>query len=201
MLLLSYVTLMERKTMEYVVPIKDISKINTMKNILEASSLRDFVLFVIGINTGIKAQDLLNLKVEDVWNGHKSKEFLYILDEKTAEVRAHYLNNQVDSALGKYLNNSNLKQKDYLFKSKKNEKPITRQQAYRIINYAAKSAGIEEKVGLHTVRKTFGYHAYRKGVAISILMNMFHHNSRAETLNYIGITEEEKKQVKVDVNL
>jgi site-specific recombinase XerD len=192
---------MERKNMEYVVPIKDISKIKTMKKILEASSLRDFVLFVIGINTGINAQDLLNLTVEDVWDGHKTKEFLYIRDEKTAEVRAHYLNNQVHNALGKYFKNHDLKQNDYLFKSKRNEKPITRQQAYRIINDAAKKAGIVDKVGLHSVRKTFGYHAYRKGVTISILMNMFHHNSRAETLHYIGITEEEKKQVKVDVNL
>ena len=187
--------------MEYVVPIKDISKIKTMKKILESSSLRDFVLFVIGINTGINAQDLLNLTVEDVWDGHKAKEFLYIRDEKTTEVRAHYLNNQVHIALGKYFKNHDFKQNDYLFKSKRNEKPITRQQAYRIINDAAKKAGIEDKVGLHSVRKTFGYHAYRKGVTISILMNMFHHNSRAETLQYIGITEEEKKQVKVDVNL
>ncbi|WP_042149857.1 tyrosine-type recombinase/integrase [Paucisalibacillus sp. EB02] len=187
--------------MEYVVPIKDISKINAMKNILEASSLRDFVLFVLGINTGISAQVLLNLKVEDIWDGKKTNEFLYVHDEKTSEVRAHFLNNQVHSALDKYLGKYHLDQNDFLFKSKKNEKPITRQQAYRIINHAAKKAGIEEKVGLHSIRKTFGYHAYRKGVTISILMNMFHHNSRTETLNYIGITDEEKNQVRVDVNL
>ncbi|WP_096273292.1 tyrosine-type recombinase/integrase [Paucisalibacillus globulus] len=187
--------------MEFVVPIKDISKINAMKNILESSSLRDFVLFVIGINTGISAQVLLNLKVEDVWDGQKTKEFLYVRDEKTSEVSEHFLNNQVHSALDKYLEKYKLEQKDFLFKSKKNEKPITRQQAYRIINNAAKKAGIEEKVGLHSIRKTFGYHAYRKGVTISILMKMFHHNSRTETLNYIGITTEEKNQVRVDVNL
>jgi site-specific recombinase XerD len=187
--------------MEYVVPIKDISKIKTMKKILEASSLRDYVLFVIGINTGIKAQDLLLLKVEEVWDGKHAREFLYIQDEKTNETISFYLNSQIHRALEKYLRDSQLKQTDYLFKSKKNDKPITRQQAYRVINHAAKIAGIEEKIGLITLRKTFGYHAYIKGVAISILMNMFRHNSRSETLHYIGITESEKKQVKVDVNL
>ncbi|GGA72782.1 tyrosine-type recombinase/integrase [Ornithinibacillus halotolerans] len=187
--------------MEYVVPIKDISKINDMKNILEKSSLRDYLLFVIGINTGLNPQDLLFLKVEDVWNGENIKEFLHIVDTKTGDTKLHYLNNQVYKALNKYVKSNKINQSDYLFKSTRNEKPITRQQAYRIIKSAAVQAGVEGNTGLHTMRKTFGYHAYRKGVAISILMNMFHHNSRQETLKYIGITEEEKNLVKVDVNL
>ncbi|WP_047985524.1 tyrosine-type recombinase/integrase [Ornithinibacillus californiensis] len=187
--------------MEYVVPIKDISKINAMKDILEKSSLRDYVLFVIGINTGIQSQNLLLLKVEDVWDGDGPREYLTIQDEKTGNVQKHYLNSRVRIALERYIRSSDLKQTDYLFKSTRNDKPITRQQAYRIINVAAKEAGIEGNVGTHTLRKTFGYHAYRKGVAISILMHMFHHNSRSETLKYIGITEEEKSAVKVDVNL
>ena len=187
--------------MEYVVPIKDISKINKMKSILEESSLRDYALFVIGINTGIQAQHLLLLKVSDVWNGKTVHEFLCIKDEKTNEKTDHYLNKNVQLALKKYLKNSNLSQNDYLFKSTRDDKPISRQQAYRIINLAAKKAGIEGKIGTHTMRKTFGYHAFRKGVAISILMKIFHHHSSSETLKYIGITEGEKKQVRVDVNL
>ncbi|WP_010094046.1 tyrosine-type recombinase/integrase [Ornithinibacillus scapharcae] len=187
--------------MEYVVPIKDVSKINKMKNILKASSLRDYVMFVVGINTGIKGQDLLELRVEDVWDGQQAKEFLYVQDEKTGETQAYYLNSKVQSSLASYLGDGHLTQTDYLFISKKNNKPITRQQAYRVINQAAKAAGVEGKIGIITLRKTFGYHAYRKGVAISILMTLFHHNSRTETLKYIGITEEEKRLIKVDVNL
>lgn len=187
--------------MEYVVPIKELEKINKMKEILERSSRRDYTLFVIGINTGINAQDLLSLKVEEVWDGDQPKEFLFLRDEKSKGLKGHYLNSRVQEALQNYLPYSQLKAGDYLFKSKKNDKPITRQQAYRIINHAAKAAGIEEKIGTHTMRKTFGYHAYQKGVAISILMSIFHHNSRKETLKYIGISEEEKKLVKVDVNL
>jgi site-specific recombinase XerD len=187
--------------MEYVVPIKDTAKINVIKRILKESSLRDFVLFVIGINTGIRVQDLLLLKVENVWDGKKPKEFLYILDGKTGDTTGHYLNGKVQTALEKYLSTTTLQQTEYLFKSKKNNLPITRQQAYRVIKQAALEAGVQGKIGTHTLRKTFGYHAYRKGVAISILMSIFHHHSRKETLNYIGITEEEKRLVKVDVNL
>jgi len=104
-------------------------------------------------------------------------------------------------ALNNYLANVNLKDDDYLFKSKKNNLPITRQQAYRIINHAAKEVGISGKIGTHTLRKTFGYHAYRKGIAISILMAIYNHQSPAETLRYIGIERNEKQLIKLDVNL
>ncbi|WP_062105408.1 tyrosine-type recombinase/integrase [Bacillus niameyensis] len=187
--------------MEYVVPVKDIEKINAIKRILKKASLRDYVLFVLGINTGIKIQDLLVLKVENVWDGNQGKEFLIVPDRKSGEQNTFYLNNRIQIALERYLKNSELKQSDYLFKSKRNEKPVTRQQAYRIINSAAKEAGVEGKIGMHTLRKTFGYHAYRKGVAISILMAIFHHKSRSETLKYIDVTKAEKRVIKVDVNL
>lgn len=187
--------------MEYVVPIKDIRKINEMKNILKKSSKRDYCLFVLGINTGIKAQDLLTLKVKDVWENENPKEFLTIKNKKSGALVAHYLNVRVHEALHLYLDNGNLLPEDFLFRSSRDTQPITRQQAYRIINHAAREVGLDGNIGTHTLRKTFGYHAYRKGVAISILMSLFHHHSRSETLKYIGITEEEKNLIKVDVNL
>ena len=52
--------------MEYVDPIRDINKINAIKRNLQQKSPRDFLLFVIGINTGIRVSDLLSLKVGDV---------------------------------------------------------------------------------------------------------------------------------------
>jgi len=187
--------------MEYVVPIKDINKIEEIKNILRKSSKRDYCLFVLGINTGIKAQDLLTLKVEDVWENKNPKEFLCIKDRKTGELVPYYLNIRVHEALYYYLYDGKLMSEDFLFRSTRDNQPITRQQAYRIINHAAREVGLQGNIGTHTLRKTFGYHAYRKGVAISILMSLFHHTSRSETLKYIGITEEEKNLIKVDVNL
>ncbi|MEK6455292.1 tyrosine-type recombinase/integrase [Caldifermentibacillus hisashii] len=187
--------------MEYVNPIKKIEKIQAMKKVLRQSSLRDLLLFVIGINTGIKVHDLLYLTVKDVWDGSQTREFLYLKDEKNGEVKAFYLNSKVREVLRDYLASNQLQPDDFLFKSKKNNQPITRQQAYRIINLAAKEVGIQEKIGTHTLRKTFGYHAYRKGVAISILKNIFNQHSTAETLKYIGIDKNEQKLIKVDVNL
>ena len=183
------------------IPLKKVDQINAIKIILQKQSYRDLLLFSLGINTGISISDLLSLKVEDVWTDTEVKEFLIIHDEKSGKTQEFYLNNQVKRVLENYFAYSNLVQSDYLFKSKKNNLPITRQQAYRIINQAAKVAGIEGKIGTHTLRKTFGYHAYRKGIAISILMSILHHQSPTETLNYIGIDKNEKHLIRVDVNL
>jgi site-specific recombinase XerD len=187
---------------EYVDPIRYVEQIDAMKDILQKHSQRDLLFFVLGINTGMKISDLLSLKVEDVWDGTKMKEFLFISDDRSGKKQAYYLNNRVNMVLDTYLNQIKYNSSsDYLFKSKKNDQPITRQQAYRIIHNAAMEAGVTGNIGTHTLRKTFGYHALQKGIAISILMSVYHHQSPAETLRYIGIEKYEKHLIKVDVNL
>lgn len=60
---------------------------------------------------------------------------------------------------------------------------------------------ISGEIGTHSLRKTFGYHAYNDGVSLELLMQIFNHSSRRETLPYIGITEDEKKEVYLRSNL
>ncbi|MGI6453024.1 MAG: tyrosine-type recombinase/integrase [Syntrophomonadaceae bacterium] len=187
--------------MEYVNPIKDVELINKIKDSLKHKSLRDFLLFVFGINTGIRTCDLLNLKVSDVWDGDQAKEFLLIVEDGHHKEKTFYLNNNVRKAINDYISASHLTNNDFLFKSKNYDKPISRQQAYRIINNAAKEVGIPGEIGTHTIRKTFGYHAYYKGIAISILRSIFGHSCPSETLRYLGINAEQEQPIKVDVNL
>ena len=106
--------------MEFVDPIRDIKHIDAMKGILLQHSQRDLLFFVLGINTGIKISDLLFLKVEDVWDGTKMKEFLLINNEQGEEKQAYYLNNRVNIVLHTYLEQGEFEHDDYLFKSKKN---------------------------------------------------------------------------------
>lgn len=187
--------------MEYVVPIKDIESINRIKSILWKKSKRDYLLFVFGINTGIRISDLLNLQVKDVWDGEKAVDFLCIPKSEKRKEQAIFINTNVRKALTSYLSEKKMDHDTYLFHSNNKTQPITRQQAYRIINQAAKEIGLQEKIGTHTIRKTFGYHAYRKGIAISILKSIFCHTSSSETLKYIGIDKKNDHPIKVDVNL
>lgn len=187
--------------MEFVEAIKDRRKIKEIKKLLLNRSKRDFLLFTLGINTGIKISDLLNIKKHEIMDtNNEIKEFLNLSDAK--QERFVYLNKQVKEAINSYLTTVPfLFNDDYLFKSQKGDFPISRQQAYRIINSVAKEVGIESKIGTHTLRKTFGYHAYRGGIAISLLQRIFNHSSKGETLKYIGIQKDEEIMTKIDVNL
>ncbi|WBL16036.1 tyrosine-type recombinase/integrase [Sutcliffiella sp. NC1] len=183
--------------MKYVEAIKKIEDIQAIKQFLKNQSLRDYLLFVMGINTGLRISELLCLRWEDVLdNDGDVKEFLQL-----PNLPPIYLNQQVQISISEYLNNELPNQDHFIFQSKKLSGPISRQQAYRIINSAAKEVGIPDKIGTHTLRKTYGYHAFNKGIAISLLQKIFNHTSSSETLRYLGITKCKDSPVKIDVNL
>ena len=170
--------------MEVVQPIRSKETIAQFKNILLHRSYRDYILFVIGINTGLRISDILQLKVEDVKGTH-----IVITEKKTNKHKRFYINGQLRKELSKYIEGMN--DNDYLFPSRKGDKPITRVQAYRILNDVAEKLGIDE-VGTHTLRKTFGYWHYQQYKDVAILQDIFNHSSPSVTLRYIGITDDIK---------
>lgn len=188
--------------MEFVEPFRDLKQISTIKNFLRNNSARDFLLFVVGINTGLKINELLELKVSDVLDGDGNiKSFYLAKSDDLEQGRDIYLNAKVKSALNDYLLHAKLTTTDYLFLSTKNNNAISRQQAHRIIHDAVNSLDIKGKFGAGSMRKTFGFHAYKKGVSISIIQKYFHHATSAETYKYLGITKDEMNPPIIDVNL
>jgi site-specific recombinase XerD len=185
--------------MEFVEPIREVEKIRSMKLYLRKRSKRDFLLFVLGINTGLRINQMLELLCSDVFDNGSPSDFLFIKNKDRIE--EVYLNKKVQQAVSSYLRQTNLNPDDFLFRSSNKRSPITRQQAYRIINQAAFEAGIFDKIGTHTLRKTFGYHAYKQGIAVSLLQRRFNHETRAATLRYIGINDEKNELPLIDVNL
>ncbi|MFC0558863.1 tyrosine-type recombinase/integrase [Halalkalibacter alkalisediminis] len=185
--------------MEFVEPIRQVEKIRLMKRYLRKRSKRDFLLFVLGINTGLRISQMLELQYSDVINENVPRDYLIIINKSQKE--NIHLNHKVKQAILSYIRQGKFKQDDYLFQSSNKKAPITRQQAYRIINQAAIEAGISDKIGTHTLRKTFGYHGYKQGVAISLLQRRFNHETRGATLRYIGINDEKIEPPHIDVNL
>ena len=55
----------------------------------------------------------------------------------------------------------------------------------------ARKAGIQERIGCHTLRKTFEYHYYKMTGDVVSLQRILCHSSRRETLLYIGVIQEE----------
>ena len=69
-----------------------------------------------------------------------------------------------------------------------NRQAISRQQAHNDIHEIARICGITQRVGCHTMRKTFGYHYYQKTKDVALLQEWFYHSSPATTLIYIGVS-------------
>ena len=201
--------------MKSVEPIRDTKTIKNMRAILKSQSIRNELLFILGINVGLRISDILKLKVKDLTklNTKAPKDYVIITEIKTRKTKKFYIGDIVKKVIENYMKeNSNPGFDTYIFLSRKGiNMPITRQQAYRIINNAAESLGIVERndqgnlihgeIGTHTLRKTFGYHSFQNGTSLELLMDLFNHSSKTQTLRYIGITEEQKKDVYLKSNL
>lgn len=202
--------------MNSVEPIRDIKLIKNMRSVLKGQSIRNELLFILGINVGLRISDILKLKVSDLVNSNKKtiKEYVTIVETKTNKTKKFYIGDTVSKVIDTYLKEyPELDQESYIFVSRKGtNQPITRQQAYLILNNAAEVIGIIERdsktnriikgeIGTHTLRKTFGYHAYQSGTSLELLMDIFNHSSKSQTLKYIGITEDQKKEVYLQSNL
>ena len=188
--------------MHFVEPIRDRNKIAAIKKVLSGNS-RNLLFFTLGINSALRVSDLLNLEVRDIVDENgRIRECLEVKEKKTGKTKKFELNKSVLKAIRHFLAGEKLNPFDYLFQSREGEnRPITRQQAHRIIVDAARTVGIQDRVGTHTLRKTFGYHALKSGVSLPLLQWMLNHSSQAITLTYVGFTEDDANKVIRNLNL
>ena len=180
-------------------PLKNKNQIDKMKKVLK-SNPRDYCLFVLGINIGLRISDLLNLKISDVTDGEKIKKVITIKEIKTKKTKTFQINKNASNAINEYLTSlDDYSTEWYLFRSRKGDnKAISRVQAWQILNDAADFVGIKDRIGTHSLRKTFGYWAYKQGIDITLLQKIFNHSAPSVTLRYIGITQDEINDVYIN---
>jgi len=170
--------------LELVQPIRDRSQIEEMKNELRKKGSRDYLLFYVGINTGLRISDILSLRVCDV----KDRSHIILTEQKTDKVKRFKINTELKQELDIYIRT--MEPDEFLFQSRKGSNiSISRVQAYRILNTAAVKIGLSE-IGTHTLRKTFGYHFYQQFKDVALLQELFNHSSPSVTLRYIGINQD-----------
>jgi len=147
------------------------------------------------------------MKVGDVMDekGRIAKEY-YVREKKTRKKKKITFSPNVRKTIEDYLRGYKGFLSRPLFLSAKktkngDDRAISREQAWKILSGAAKRIGITESIGTHTLRKTFGYHAYHSGVPIEYLQELFNHVEPRVTLRYIGIMQEELDDIYLKLNL
>jgi len=172
-------------------PIRDLKDIKLIKKIL-IERPRDFALFVLGINTNLRASDLLRIRVGDV-RYLKPGEYFTLREKKTLKLRSITINKAVFDAIRQLLEDEqNVVDGDYLFRSRKKQSASGGMLTVSYLNSLVKSwcreINLRGNYGSHTLRKTFGYiHRTVFGTDIPTLMEMFNHSSQRQTLTYLGI--------------
>lgn len=169
--------------MNVVEPIRSKKDLRKIEEILAKQNYRNLLMFTLGTNCGLRISDILNLDVKDV----RDKNYISIIEKKTGKSKRFPINSKLMPMFDKFTKGRNTNEP--LFLSVFNNR-MERTQCYRIINDACKIAGIDCKIGTHTLRKTFGYHHYKKYKDIAMLQKIFNHSTPFVTLRYIGIDQD-----------
>jgi len=190
-------------------PIRDKELLKKFKDFYKETepNCRNYTIIILGLNTALRINDILCLTCSDVFHNGKVKEHITVKEKKTGKMNQLLLNNEVRLALIKYY--KTLKETDmykkgnpYLFPSPRIEnKPLSRYQAYRMIRMAATAAGLEEHISCHSLRKTFGYHAWKQGKDPVVIMTIFNHSSFSITKRYLCIEQDDKDAVFRDIKI
>lgn len=191
---------------EEVFPIKKPEEIQAMgKWLRENAGAKYFVAFVLGINLGLRANELLALTWGDVLDDGGTIRYsadvedvsdrISVYQSKTGKTRRLYLNSACVEVLTWYRQqNTSVRPSEPLFPSRKGGGILTVDALRKVLKRAAAACGIKQNIGTHTLRKTFGYFQYTQHPEnLHLLQQMFGHSSESITLRYIGIMEENRK--------
>lgn len=206
-----------KKTSHTSVAIKDVSVIdsittefeNRIKNsttlIKENEKRRDLLIFILGINIGLRAGDLLALKYEDALNKKDEiRNMIEIFEQKTGKKKEFFINKTAESALMNFIEKTNPNLNGYIFKSREGGHLTVRSYG-KTLKSVTEACDIEERMRTHTMRKTFAYQQLQAhkddSEFVMELCALLNHSSLTATQHYVGVDTEQRKQYFDDVNL
>ena len=173
-------------------PIRDLNDLRALSDyFLRRDEFRNNAMLIVGVHTALRITDLLRLRWSDVYDERLEafRPHITLTEQKTGKRKCIALNDEAIAALEQCLLGRESK---YIFAGRKGNRPISRSQAWRIIKDAAVAVGLTDLISCHSLRKTWGYHAWVSG-AISpvIIMEIYNHSSYEVTKRYLGIEQDE----------
>jgi integrase len=171
-------------------PIRKIKDIKAISK-LTTDSPRDHLLFIMGINNGLRAGDLVKLMVKDVQH-MKIGDTLTIKESKTGKDNILVVNKTVYKALRNYFDRVQPDDDAFLFASRKGNGHIQSQAVSKLVKKWTKAINLRGNYGAHTLRKTWGYiQRTMHGVGFEIICKRYNHSNPSITMRYLGIQDKE----------
>ncbi|MDU1414806.1 MAG: tyrosine-type recombinase/integrase [Clostridium sp.] len=187
-------------------PIKNNKKLSSIQEYLREKNPRDYIIFAIGLRTGYRTQDIVDLRIKDIKKALSDGRF--VIKEKkrfrnyktrkekkrkgyTGEAKPRVVEFSKKDNLYKVLSKfvEGKPNYDYAFKSRKGDH-IKVDSFARNLKVAGEHFGIYN-LGAHTPRKTYGYNMYiNSGKDVVVVKKALGHSSIDITERYIGVEEE-----------
>ncbi len=171
-------------------PIKSKKTLTKLEMLLKAKSDRDYVIWVLGTNTGLRVGDIVGLKVKDV-----EGDVVTLKEQKTGKHKVVRLTNKLKATLKNYIAKYGLKSNQNLFSSRQNSS-VSIRQVQRVIKAMAKKLNVAENINSHSMRKTYAYNLYTnagkkyKGMELMLTMKALNHSNEGMTLKYLGLDQD-----------
>ena len=143
----------------------------------QTGQIRNYVLAALCVHTALRISDILSLTCNQIYDFkiHRPRRSITITEKKTGKTKTIALHKNIITALNHYYNQAT--PGTHLIINPQTGKAITRVQAYRILRAAAEAIGLGQRVSCHSLRKTFGYHAWKEGISPAVIMEIYNHSS------------------------
>lgn len=173
--------------MNWVAPIKDDETLQKFRDALRSVDDKYYILFEIGIGTGLQLQDILQFRVKDVRDKDK---LIAVIGTRQIE-QSFPLKEELQAVISDFIDGRD--DDEYLITGyASTHKPLSREQAYRIFKQTGNRIGLKS-IGTQTMRKTFAWRYYKETGDIQYIQNLLNHASPNITFRYIG----EKPNIRV----
>jgi len=187
-------------------PIRKLEQISRIRrNLRTPETAVWFALFGIGINTNLRVSDLLNLTWDQVWmdDSRELRDHILLTEQKTGKKRRIKINPKVIEALAYLLENIPPPERtDPIFRNSITRKVYSRERLSRRMGEEAKKVGIQDPIAIHSLRKTWAYHAVVTfHQPIAIVQAALNHATQKQTMDYACITDDEIEIVHDTVEL
>jgi integrase len=176
-------------------PIRDKRQIKSICQYFSSKGeIRNLTLFLCGIYTALRISDILALRWGDIFDFDTKRvrtEF-NVTERKTGKRKTVAVNSKLRDALLKLQKRNRPSSDAFVFAHPHKNHAISRIQAYRIIRKASDIVGMSSPVSCHSLRKTFGYHLWKKGTSLVVIMDIYNHSSFDVTRRYLGLNQDDR---------